>query len=113
MITNYPYRKDNFIRSPEARKLGKEDFYKVYYEQSIEAMRAVREMNANIEIVVYTGASTGDDADPSTRIVNNIIIGSGADKIVYKSNNVEIGVEKIYDSLVQAIASRSSSLKGA
>ena len=99
LLTHFPNG-----QRPENRE-DRMEFYRQTYKHSIQTLSQFRKAHPNFPIVVYTGASTGEEMDPSSIPVRTIITESGADAIVFKRKPEEDGVI-IREKLIELIESK-------
>ena len=105
LLTHFPYDKAEVVRR------GNDDmeaFYRRVYGNSLQIIKRIRENHCSLPIVVYTGSSTGEKADPSTTVVCRILADSGADDFLFKSDDGFADAKKIRCSLEKAIQIRST-----
>lgn len=102
LITHFPWDKI-FFREAKAGMYSKEEFYRKLYGHSAEIVKKIRSLDAKLAIIVYTGASSGYEYDPSKPFTDAIIQESGADCIVYKTENLAHDAKIIVKNLQELI----------
>jgi len=103
LITHFP-PDNSLFKTGELNGLTGELFFRAYYGGSIEAMKLVRREFPKLAIVVYTGASTSDSNGQVSEHMNKLIIEAGANRIVYRSDNLAEDARAIKRNLVELLA---------
>lgn len=98
LLTHFPYD-SNLMRECAFAGLQGEDFCRGIYRYSMEAMTSIREQFPVLPIVVYSGASTS----PSNPIMDKLILEAGANRIVYRSDNLAEDARKIREHLTDLL----------
>ena len=90
IITNIPYNKDILYRASQGIRdmLTKEETTQLYYGQSLQDLKALREEYPDAVIVAYTGAG-------KRLLTDELIIRCGATHVIRRTESLKKNLEKI------------------
>jgi len=108
LVTHFPYDR-SFCNNPDFFKLKGEAFFSEMYRSSVRVMKEIRRRFPNLAVVVYTGASTeGGDGDSSNSPIHKVISNAGANRIIYRSNDLITDAREVHRCLFELISKEAT-----